>query len=192
MRAVVQRVTSASVTRRREVVGADRPRACACWSASPTTTPAAAPEAGRASSSDLRIFEDEDGAMNRSAADVGARCWWSASSRSTATPGKGRRPSLVRPPRAGGRRAAGRRSGAALRGARRRRSRPAASARTWRSSWSTTAPSRSCSSSDPNEPETGTTRPSEEDRAVAGTTLRQLGVVGDLQADGEGLEHARS
>ena len=55
--------------------GGDRARSaagCACWSASPTTMtrPSAAKLADRLWN--LRVFDDEAGVMNRSAADIGA------------------------------------------------------------------------------------------------------------------------
>ncbi len=43
----------------------------------------------------LRIFADAEGLTNLSLSEVGARRWWSASSRSTPTLRRGRRPSFI-------------------------------------------------------------------------------------------------
>ena len=94
MRAVVQRVGEAAVTVGGEVVGAIGP-GCACWWASPTTTTAPRPQAGRAdlapAGDGRRRRRDEPSASPTRP----ARCWSSASSRSTATRAGGRRPSWI-------------------------------------------------------------------------------------------------
>ncbi|MDG2026353.1 MAG: D-aminoacyl-tRNA deacylase [Acidimicrobiales bacterium] len=70
MRALVQRVTRASVTVDNETVGAIGPGILALIGVTHDDTAAQA-EKLAAKVWNLRIFDDEDGVMNRSAADVG-------------------------------------------------------------------------------------------------------------------------
>ena len=72
MRALVQRVTRASVTVDNETVGAIGPGILALIGVTHDDTAAQA-EKLAAKVWNLRIFDDEDGVMNRSAADVGGK-----------------------------------------------------------------------------------------------------------------------
>ncbi|HEX5615272.1 MAG TPA: D-aminoacyl-tRNA deacylase [Acidimicrobiia bacterium] len=70
MRALVQRVTEASVSVGDEVVGAIGPGLCVLVGVTHTDTDATAAKLAEKVWT-LRVFDDEQGAMNRSAADVG-------------------------------------------------------------------------------------------------------------------------
>ena len=89
MRAVVQRVTRASVTVDDEVVGAIEAGLCVLVG---VTHDDETPSADRLAEKlwRLRVLSDDQGLMNLSVGRYGAaRCWSSASSRCTATPGRG-------------------------------------------------------------------------------------------------------
>ena len=139
MRALVQRVSRAAVRVDGETVGGDRRRACSCCSASRTTTPRRRPTASPTRSARCAIFPDADGRMNEPLGEREVLCVSQFTLYGDAR--RGNRPSYVAaaPARAG--RAALR---ALLRAPRRRAA--ACSARTWRSSSSTTGRSRCCSS----------------------------------------------
>ena len=72
MRAVVQRVSDGGGHAWPARSSGDRPRACACSSASPTTTTRRRRRKVADKLWNLRVFDDDAGVMNRSAADVGA------------------------------------------------------------------------------------------------------------------------
>jgi D-tyrosyl-tRNA(Tyr) deacylase len=94
MRAVVQRVTSASVTVEREVVGAIGPGLCVLVGVTHDDD-----EATAARLADklwhLRILDDEDGVMNRSAADAAAPLLVISQFTLYGDTAKGRRPSWL-------------------------------------------------------------------------------------------------
>ena len=94
MRAVVQRVTRASVTVGGETVGAIGPGLCVLIGVTHTDTPAVA----RALASkvwNLRVLDDEAGVMNRSAADVGAALLVVSQFTLYGDTSRGRRPSWI-------------------------------------------------------------------------------------------------
>ena len=95
MRAVAQRVTHARVTVAGEVVGAiDSPGLCVLVGVTHSDSlPTAKALAGRLWN--LRVFDDEDGRMNRSAADLGAPLLVVSQFTLYADTSKGRRPSYV-------------------------------------------------------------------------------------------------
>ena len=95
MRAVVQRVTSAQVIVEGEVTGKIDAGLCVLVGVGKDDA-----EADATALADkvinLRIFEDDAGKMNQEPARRRAvRCWRCHSSRCTATPAAGRRPSFV-------------------------------------------------------------------------------------------------
>jgi len=94
VRALVQRVTRASVTVDREVVGAIGPGLCVLVGVTHTDTGA---EADRLADKvwNLRVFADEQGAMNRSSADVGAEVLVVSQFTLYGDTRRGRRPSWV-------------------------------------------------------------------------------------------------
>jgi hypothetical protein len=83
VRALVQRVSRASVTVDGEVVGAIGPGLCVFVGVTHTDGPAEAAELAR-KLWHLRIFPDDEDRMDRPWPTWVARCWWSASSPSTA------------------------------------------------------------------------------------------------------------
>ena len=94
MRAVVQRVTRASVTVGGETVGAIGPGLCVLIGVTHTDTPAVA----RALASkvwNLRVLDDEAGVMNRSAADAGAALLVVSQFTLYGDTSRGRRPSWI-------------------------------------------------------------------------------------------------
>ncbi len=95
MRAVAQRVTHARVTVAGEVVGAiDSPGLCVLVGVTHSDSlPTAKALAGRLWN--LRVFDDEDGRMNRSAADLGAPLLVVSQFTLYGDTSKGRRPSYV-------------------------------------------------------------------------------------------------
>jgi D-tyrosyl-tRNA(Tyr) deacylase len=95
VRAVAQRVTHARVTVAGEVVGAiDSPGLCVLVGVTHSDSlPTAKALAGRLWN--LRVFDDEDGRMNRSAADLGAPLLVVSQFTLYADTSKGRRPSYV-------------------------------------------------------------------------------------------------
>ncbi|MGA2209793.1 MAG: D-aminoacyl-tRNA deacylase [Acidimicrobiales bacterium] len=95
MRAVAQRVTHARVTVAGEVVGAiDSPGLCVLVGVTHSDSlPTAKALAGRLWN--LRVFDDEDGRMNRSAADLGAPLLVVSQFTLYGATSKGRRPSYV-------------------------------------------------------------------------------------------------
>ena len=92
VRAVVQRVSRASVTVDGEVVGAVGPGLCVLVGVTHTDTPADA-AALAAKVWTLRIFRDEDGRMGLSAADLGAEVLVVSQFTLYGDTRKGRRPS---------------------------------------------------------------------------------------------------
>jgi D-tyrosyl-tRNA(Tyr) deacylase len=95
VRAVAQRVTHARVTVAGEVVGAiDSPGLCVLVGVTHSDSlPTAKALAGRLWN--LRVFDDEDGRMNRSAADLGAPLLVVSQFTLYGATSKGRRPSYV-------------------------------------------------------------------------------------------------
>jgi D-tyrosyl-tRNA(Tyr) deacylase len=95
VRAVAQRVTHARVTVAGEVVGAiDSPGLCVLVGVTHSDSlPTAKALAGRLWN--LRVFDDEDGRMNRSAADLGAPLLVVSQFTLYGDTSKGRRPSYV-------------------------------------------------------------------------------------------------
>jgi D-aminoacyl-tRNA deacylase len=94
LRAVVQRVTSASVQVEDETLGAIGPGACVLVGVTHGDTGA---NADKLASKlwNLRIFEDADGLMNRSAADLGLPVLVVSQFTLYADTSRGRRPSFV-------------------------------------------------------------------------------------------------
>lgn len=94
MRALVQRVSEASVVVDGEVVGAIGPGLCALVGATHTDGPAEATKlAGKLWG--LRIFDDDDGVMNRSVAEVGGQVLVVSQFTLYGDTRKGRRPSWI-------------------------------------------------------------------------------------------------
>ena len=94
MRAVVQRVTRASVTVGDEVVGAIGPGLCVLVGVTHGDTPAVARMlAGKLWN--LRVFDDESGVMNRSAADLGREVLVVSQFTLYGDTSRGRRPSWI-------------------------------------------------------------------------------------------------
>lgn len=94
MRAVVQRVSSASVTVGGQVVGAIGPGLCALVGVTHRDDTAAADKLADKLWR-LRIFDDEDGVMNRSAADLDAPVLVVSQFTLYGDTAKGRRPSWL-------------------------------------------------------------------------------------------------
>lgn len=72
MRALVQRVSTARVTVGDEVVGAIGPGLCALVGVTHDDTPAQVPKLA-SKLTGLRVFDDDDGVMNRSLLDIGGQ-----------------------------------------------------------------------------------------------------------------------
>jgi D-tyrosyl-tRNA(Tyr) deacylase len=94
MRALVQRVTRASVTVDGEVIGAIGPGVCALIGVTHTDTPAEA-TALAAKLWHLRIFADDEGRMNRPVGDVGGEVLVVSQFTLYGSTARGRRPSWV-------------------------------------------------------------------------------------------------
>lgn len=94
MRALVQRVTRASVTVDGEVVGAIGPGLCAFVGVTHTDGPAEAAELAR-KLWHLRIFPDDEGRMDRPVADVGGAVLVVSQFTLYGSTARGRRPSWV-------------------------------------------------------------------------------------------------
>ncbi len=94
MRAVVQRVTSASVAVDGEVVGAIGPGLCALVGVARSDDAACARRLARRLWH-LRVFEDDTGKMNRSAAELGRALLVVSQFTLCADTTRGRRPSFV-------------------------------------------------------------------------------------------------
>jgi len=94
MRALVQRVSRASVTVEGEVVGSIGPGLCVLVGATHADTPTHA-ERLAAKVWNLRCFDDADGAMNLSAADVGGAVLVVSQFTLYGDTAKGRRPSYI-------------------------------------------------------------------------------------------------
>ena len=94
MRVVVQRVTRASVSVQDEVIGAIGPGLCVLAGVTHGDGPAVA-ERMAAKLWGLRIFRDDTGAMNRSAADTGAEALVVSQFTLYGDAAKGRRPSFA-------------------------------------------------------------------------------------------------
>ena len=73
VRAIVQRVREASVSVDGEVVGRDRPRPAGAPRRAPRRRPPSRPTGWPRKLAALRIFEDDEGRMNRSVADTGGQ-----------------------------------------------------------------------------------------------------------------------
>ena len=94
MRAVVQRVTSASVTVDGDVVGSIGPGLCVLVGVTHSDDPGAADRMAEKLWY-LRVFEDETGRVNRSAADLGLEVLVVSQFTLYADTSRGRRPSFV-------------------------------------------------------------------------------------------------
>ncbi len=94
MRALVQRVTEASVTVDSEVVGAIGPGLCVLLGVTHSDDDAVAAKLA-AKVAQLRVFDDDDGAMNRSLLDVGGAALVVSQFTLYGDTARGRRPSWV-------------------------------------------------------------------------------------------------
>ena len=159
MRALVQRVSRASVTVGRRGHGSDRPGPVRAGRASPTPTGPTRPGPWPPSSGTSGCSTAPTAGPTWPSARSAARCWWSRQFTLYGDTRKGRRPVVDRRRAARAGRAAGRRRRATSCVRSAPRSPPAASAPTWPSSSSTTAPSPSCSRSTRPRPPDSTGRP---------------------------------
>jgi D-tyrosyl-tRNA(Tyr) deacylase len=94
VRALIQRVTEARVTVDGEVVGEIGPGLCALVGVTHTDAPAEAAKLA-AKVAHLRVFDDDDGAMNRSLLDVGGAALVVSQFTLYGSTERGRRPSWV-------------------------------------------------------------------------------------------------
>jgi len=94
MRALVQRVTEASVTSDGEVVGAIGPGLCVLVGVTHTDDESMVPKLAD-KLWNLRIMDDDDGVMNRSAADIGGELLVVSQFTLYGDTRKGRRPSWI-------------------------------------------------------------------------------------------------